>query len=457
MHIHILGICGTFMGGLALIAKAAGHKVTGFDTGVYPPMSTQLQEQGIELIEGYDPKQLTLQPDLFVVGNVVSRGNPLMEAILDHDLPYISGPQWLGEHILPGQHVFAIAGTHGKTTTSFMLAWILEHQGLKPNFLIGGVAPDLEVSARFSPDSALFVIEADEYDTAFFDKRSKFLHYRPRTLLINNLEFDHADIFKDLNAIQTQFHHVIRTVPANGLIIRPQQSEALDECMARGCWTPVQTIDNPTGWHSQTLAAGQVAIYEQQQLHGVLEWTLSGAHNRANALAAIVAAQQAGISPQKSIAALSQFQGIKRRMERRAHINHITVYDDFAHHPTAIELTLGGLAEQLQPNERIIAVLEPRSNTMKMGAMASRLAPALAKADHSFCYIEQQGKHALQWDATAVFAPLGSAVDLHTDIASLAQAVVAYAQPHDHIVIMSNGSFEGIHQQIIHGLQQRYS
>lgn len=456
MHIHILGICGTFMGGLALIARAAGHTVTGCDAGVYPPMSTQLQEQGIDLIEGYGTEQLELKPDLFVIGNVVSRGNPLMEAILDQGLPYTSGPQWLGENVLAQQHVLAVAGTHGKTTTSSMLAWILEHNGLKPNFLIGGVAPDLGVSARFDPTQSLFVIEADEYDTAFFDKRSKFVHYRPRTAILNNLEFDHADIFADLAAIETQFHHLVRTIPSNGLIIRPAEAPALDRTLERGCWTPVEQLESSTGWHSEQLEAGTVRIFFNGAQQGDIHWHLSGEHNRLNALAAIAAAQHVGVSPAQSCAALSQFQGIKRRMELRGTIEHIRVYDDFAHHPTAITLTLEGLRRQLTPNERILAVLEPRSNTMKLGAMAARLPESLACADHTFCYSESQGKHALNWDAQRTFAPLGDKASVIDNLDALAAAVVEKAQPHDHIVIMSNGSFGAVHDKILQGLRQRF-
>lgn len=456
MHIHILGICGTFMGGLALIARAAGHTVTGCDAGVYPPMSTQLQEQGIDLIEGYGVEQLELKPDLFVIGNVVSRGNPLMEAILDQGLAYTSGPQWLGENVLAHQHVLAVAGTHGKTSTSSMLAWILEHNGLKPNFLIGGVAPDLGVSARFDKNQPLFVIEADEYDTAFFDKRSKFVHYRPRTAILNNLEFDHADIFADLSAIETQFHHLVRTIASTGLIIRPAQAPALDRALARGCWTPVERLESPTGWYSEQSNADPVSIFFDGKKQGEIHWHLSGEHNRLNALAAIAAAHHVGIEPSDSCAALSQFQGIKRRMELRGTIHQIRVYDDFAHHPTAIALTLEGLAKQITPNERIIAVLEPRSNTMKLGAMAARLPESLACADHTFCYSENQGKHALNWDAQATFAPLGDKASVINDLNALAAAVIEKAQPHDHIVIMSNGSFGGIHEKILQGLTQRF-
>lgn len=457
MHIHILGICGTFMGGLALIARAAGHTVTGCDAGVYPPMSTQLEEQGITLIEGYGAEQIDLAPDLFVIGNVVSRGNPLMEAILEHNLPYTSGPQWLGDTILRSQHVLAVAGTHGKTSTSSMLAWILEYNGLKPNFLIGGVAPDLKVSARFSSEQSLFVIEADEYDTAFFDKRSKFVHYRPLTAILNNLEFDHADIFPDLSAIETQFHHLIRTIPATGLIIRPTDAPALDRTLARGCWTPVQHVESNTEWRAEQQSATQVDIYYAGNKQGEIHWHLSGEHNRLNALAAIAAAQHVGVNPKQSCLALSQFQGIKRRMELRDAIANIRVYDDFAHHPTAIALTLDGLRQQLPADERIIAVLEPRSNTMKLGAMAARLPAALSSANHTFCYSEHEGKHALNWDATATFAPLADKASVIADIDQLTAAVVQYAQPKDHIVIMSNGSFAAVHDKIILGLKQRFN
>ncbi|GGE64023.1 MAG TPA: UDP-N-acetylmuramate:L-alanyl-gamma-D-glutamyl-meso-diaminopimelate ligase [Paenalcaligenes hominis] len=457
MHIHILGICGTFMGGLALIARAAGHTVTGCDTGVYPPMSTQLEEQGIELIEGYGVEQLALKPDLFVVGNVVSRGNPLMEAILDQGLPYTSGPQWLGESILRSQHVLAVAGTHGKTSTSSMLAWILEYNQRQPNFLIGGVAPDLGVSARFNAEHSLFVIEADEYDTAFFDKRSKFVHYRPRTAILNNLEFDHADIFADLTAIETQFHHLVRTIPANGLVIRPHHADALDRVLERGCWTPVQTLEDSSGWHATQNAPGQLSVYYQSTHQGDIHWGLSGEHNRLNALAAIAAAQHVGVTPAQSCAALSAFKGIKRRMELRGTRAGIHVYDDFAHHPTAIALTLEGLAKHLPQNERILAVLEPRSNTMKMGAMAARLPEALRQAHHTFCYSEPSGKHALTWDAQRTFAPLAEAITIKDDLTELTQAIVQFAQPNDHIVVMSNGSFGGIHEHILRGLAQRFN
>jgi len=459
MHLHILGICGTFMGGLALIARAAGHRVTGCDAGVYPPMSTQLQAQGIDLIDGFDAAQTALGADLYVVGNVVSRGNSLMEAILDQGLPYVSGPQWLGQHILTDQHVLAVAGTHGKTTTSAMLAWILEEAGVSPNFLIGGVAPGLGVSARYQPGRRLFVIEADEYDTAFFDKRSKFVHYRPRTAILNNLEYDHADIFLDLDAIETQFHHLVRTVPSNGLLIRPADSPALDRVLARGCWTRVESFgDGPQtwGWSAQDATPHAFTVLRDQQPLGVVSWTLTGAHNRMNALAAIAAAQHVGVDPGEAIAALCSFAGVKRRMELRGTVGDIRVYDDFAHHPTAIATTLAGLRAALGADARIVAVLEPRSNTMKQGAMAAQLPAALAQADVVFCYFETGGKHALGWNPAQVLAPLGARVSVHQDVQALAQAVADAAQSGDAIVVMSNGSFGGVHQTLLDLLRQRH-
>jgi UDP-N-acetylmuramate: L-alanyl-gamma-D-glutamyl-meso-diaminopimelate ligase len=451
MHLHILGICGTFMGGLALIARAAGHRVTGCDAGVYPPMSTQLQEQGIDLIEGFQPEQLSLKPDLFVIGNVVSRGNPLMEAILDAGLPYTSGPQWLGELVLRNQHVLAVAGTHGKTTTSSMLAWILQWAGKKPNFLIGGVAPGLEVSARFDSKQSLFVIEADEYDTAFFDKRSKFVHYRPRTAILNNLEYDHADIFPDLAAIETQFHHLLRTIPRSGLVITPACDEALARVIARGCWAQHSAINTPGGWHTRTLDAMSFEVLQGKRHFGTVTWTQTGLHNQHNALAAIVAAQHVGVDPETSIAALCAFGGVKRRMEIRGTVRDITIYDDFAHHPTAIATTLAGLRAQVGA-QRILAVLEPRSNTMKLGAMAARLPAALADADLVFCFGQREGKQALGWDPAEVLASLGPRMQAHHDIEALIQAVAHCAQPGDHIVAMSNGGFAGVHGRLLETL-----
>ena len=452
MHLHILGICGTFMGGLALIARAAGHTVTGCDAGVYPPMSTQLQEQGIHLIEGFDADQLRLAPDLFVVGNVVSRGNPLMEAILDQGLPYTSGPQWLGEHILRDQHVLAVAGTHGKTTTSSMLAWILEHAGLAPNFLIGGIATDLGVSARYDAQQTVFVIEADEYDTAFFDKRSKFVHYRPRTAILNNLEYDHADIFPDLPAIETQFHHLVRTIPASGSIIRPVQSPALDRVLARGCWTPVETFGPGGLWQATEDDGHGFEVRHGNETAGTIAWELSGAHNRMNALAALAATRHTGVSLQAGIDALCRFRGVKRRMELRGTVNQVRVYDDFAHHPTAIQATLEGARRKLAAT-RILAVLEPRSNTMKLGTMASRLPDALGQADRVFCFGAHAGKHALGWDPAQVLAPLGSRASAYNDLDRMVQAIAAESRPGDAIVVMSNGSFGGIHQKLLDALR----
>ena len=454
MHLHILGICGTFMGGLALIARAAGHTVTGCDTGVYPPMSTQLEEQGIHLTEGFGAEQVNIKPDLFIVGNVVSRGNPLMEAILDQGLPYTSGPQWLGEHILQGQHVLAVAGTHGKTTTSSMLAWILEQTGHTPNFLIGGIAPGLKVSARFNPAHPLFVIEADEYDTAFFDKRSKFVHYRPRTAVLNNLEYDHADIFPDLNAIETQFHHLVRTVPSSGRIIRPAHCETLDRVIARGCWSPIDCFGDDGRWqYTDNGHASHFTVIEHGAVLGDVTWQLTGRHNRLNALAALAAANHAGVDPAAALDALSSFAGVKRRMEVRGIVNNITVYDDFAHHPTAIATTLDGLRRQVG-DARILAVIEPRSNTMKLGTMAAQLPDALKAADRVFCFGETTGKHALGWDPAVVLAPMGNRASGWHELGAMVQAITAQAQPGDHILIMSNGSFGGVHDKVLTALAQ---
>jgi UDP-N-acetylmuramate: L-alanyl-gamma-D-glutamyl-meso-diaminopimelate ligase len=455
MHLHILGICGTFMGGLALIARAAGHRVTGCDAAVYPPMSTQLAEQGIELIEGYSADQMSLAPDLYVIGNVVSRGNPLMEAILDAGARYVSGPQWLGDNILPGAHVLAVAGTHGKTTTSSMLAWILDANGQRPNFLIGGIANDLKVSARYDPTVRPFVIEADEYDTAFFDKRSKFVHYRPRTAILNNLEYDHADIFPDLTAIETQFHHLVRTIPAQGRIVMPSQSEALDRVIARGCWSETVSFGIEGAWQAGPAdEQGRFEVFRHGQSLGTVGWSLGGEHNRMNALAALAAAEHAGVPAAAGIEALSQFGGVKRRMELRGTVNGIKVYDDFAHHPTAIETTLEGLRRQVG-SARILAVLEPRSNTMKLGAMAARLPGSLQLADHAFCFGELSGKHALGWNPDEVLAPLGDRASSYHELDTLVQAIVQRAQPGDHILVMSNGGFGGIHGKLLDALAQK--
>lgn len=457
MHVHILGIGGTFMAGLALIARAAGHKVTGCDAGVYPPMSTQLAEQGIQFIEGFGADQLAFKPDLFIVGNVITRGTPVMEAILNRGLPYVSGPQWLGEQILQGRHVVAVAGTHGKTTTSSMLAWILEDAGLAPNFLIGGLAGNFGVSARYQADQPLFVIEADEYDTAFFDKRSKFVHYRPRTAILNNLEYDHADIFPDLAAIETQFHHLVRTVPSQGLIIRPTNSPALDRALARGCWTPVERFGPDGLWQTgSTHPDGGIDIVLQGRTAGTLHWTQTGEHNRMNALAALAAARALGVTPERGVQALSRFAGVKRRMELRGTVQGIRVFDDFAHHPTAIATTLQG-ARTGTGHGRLIAVLEPRSNTMKLGTMAARLPEALACADLIFCYGEKQGKQALGWDPAVVLAPLGERAKAYSDLATMVHDLAATAQPNDTIVIMSNGSFGGIHATLLAELAKEHT
>ena len=448
MHIHILGICGTFMGGIALIARAAGYRVTGCDANVYPPMSTQLAGQGIELIEGWSPDQLALKPDAYVVGNVVTRGNPLMEAILDRGLPYISGPQWLKENVLAGRWVVAVAGTHGKTTTSSMLAWILEHAGLEPGYLIGGVPENFHVSARLT-QSRFFVVEADEYDTAFFDKRSKFLHYPARTAVLNNLEFDHADIFPDLAAIETQFHHFVRTLPASGLIVANGRDEALARVLARACYTPVERFDAPEGWTTGLQQGDGFDVLLKGARQGRVEWTLTGAHNRANALGAIAAARHCGVSPAQAIAALSAFEGVKRRMEMRGSVDGVTVYDDFAHHPTAIETTIAGLRAKADGG-RVLAVIEPRSNTMKLGSMKDRLAASLAGADHVFCY-----SGGLQWDAAAALQPLGAKASISADLARLVEDIAASTRRGDHVLVMSNGGFGGIHDKLLQRLARK--
>ncbi len=457
MHIHILGICGTFMGGIAVLAKAAGHRVTGCDANVYPPMSTQLEAQGIELIEGFSPEQADLNPDIYVIGNVVARGNPLMEEILNRGLPYISGPQWLSEEVLQGKWVLAVAGTHGKTTTSSMLAWILEYAGLAPGFLIGGVPQNFGISARL-PDvprqdarsiSPFFVIEADEYDTAFFDKRSKFVHYRPRTAVLNNLEFDHADIFADLHAIETQFHHLVRTVPSQGLVVANGKEQSLQRVIERGCWTPVETFGTETGWQAANVdAGGSFDVMLNQQQQGRVNWDLLGEHNRMNALAALSAARHVGVSIEVGIAALGEFKNVKRRMETRGIVNGITVYDDFAHHPTAIATTVAGLRSKIG-NARILAVLEPRSNTMKLGVMKAALPESLEQADQVFCYGANLG-----WDASEALAPIQHKAATYDDIEKLVTAIVQSAHPGDHILVMSNGGFGGIHQQLLDRLKQ---
>jgi UDP-N-acetylmuramate: L-alanyl-gamma-D-glutamyl-meso-diaminopimelate ligase len=445
MHIHILGICGTFMGGIAVIARQAGHKVTGCDANVYPPMSTQLQAQGIELIEGFDAGQIDLKPDLFVIGNVVSRGNPLMEQILDQGLAFTSGPQWLYENILRGKWVLAVAGTHGKTTTTSMLAWILEHAGLNPGFLIGGVPLNFGISAR-TTDSSFFVIEADEYDTAFFDKRSKFVHYLPRTAILNNLEFDHADIFPDLAAIETQFHHLVRTLPGSGLIIAHGREQSMRRVLAKGVWTKVEWLGIEQGWTALPRDAHAFDVFFEGGPRGTVNWELLGDHNRNNALAALAASRHAGVPVAKGIDALAEFRNVKRRLEVSGAVNGVTVYDDFAHHPTAIETTIAGLRSKVG-NARILAVLEPRSNTMKMGIMKDALAGSLAGADLVFCYTNNLG-----WDAQPVLASLGAKAQCFEDLGALVAAIVAHSQAGDYVLTMSNGAFGGIHDRLLEAL-----
>ncbi|MBL8443839.1 MAG: UDP-N-acetylmuramate:L-alanyl-gamma-D-glutamyl-meso-diaminopimelate ligase [Zoogloeaceae bacterium] len=453
MHIHILGICGTFMGGVALLARAAGHTVTGCDSNVYPPMSTQLEEQGIALVEGYDAEQTCCGADLFVVGNAVSRGNPLLEAILDKGLAYTSGPQWLAEHILQGRWVLAVAGTHGKTTTTSMLAWLLEDAGFNPGFLVGGVPANFGVSARLT-DSNFFVIEADEYDTAFCDKRSKFVHYRPRTVILNNLEFDHADIFADLAAIETQFHHLVRTIPQSGRIVANAAEASLARVLDRGCWSELEWFDTnaDAGWRAAAMEGGAKAVFHLNgAMLGEAHMPMPGAHNLANALAAVAAARHVGITPAQALASLASFRGVKRRMEVRGVVKGVTVYDDFAHHPTAIELTIAGL-RQRAPQGRILAVLEPRSNTMKLGVMKARLPASLELADEVFCYA-----HGLGWDAAEALTPLGKKARTYVDLEQLVSDVVAHARADDHILVMSNGGFGGVHDKLLAALHARHA
>jgi UDP-N-acetylmuramate: L-alanyl-gamma-D-glutamyl-meso-diaminopimelate ligase len=444
MHLHILGICGTFMGGIAAIAREAGHRVTGCDANVYPPMSTQLEAQGIALIEGYDSDQLSIGPDVFVIGNVVTRGNPLMEEILDRGLRYVSGPQWLAENILSGRRVAAIAGTHGKTTTTAMLSWILDAAGLVPGFLIGGAPLNFDVSARLGAPGAPFVIEADEYDTAFFDKRSKFVHYRPRVAVLNNLEFDHADIFADLGAIQTQFHHLVRTVPRTGLLVVNGKDPHLAAVLDRGCYTPVERFGVDDGWHAAAGGSGAgFRVMRASESMGDLDWDILGEHNRSNALAAIAAARYFGVAPAEAIAALARFRNVKRRLEVVGEVGGITVYDDFAHHPTAIETTLAGLRSKVG-RARILAVLEPRSNTMKLGIWKDALAASLRGADAVFCY-----GAGMDWDVAGAMAALGTQAEVIEDFDALIARIAACARPGDHVLVMSNGGFNGLHRKLV--------
>jgi UDP-N-acetylmuramate: L-alanyl-gamma-D-glutamyl-meso-diaminopimelate ligase len=435
-----------------LLAKAQGHRVTGADANVYPPMSTQLEEQGIELIEGYEPSQLEPAPDLVIIGNAMSRGNPAVEYVLDRGLPYTSGPQWLRDHVLQGRWVIAVAGTHGKTTTSSMVAWVLEYAGLAPGYLIGGIPQNFKVSARLG-EEPFFVIEADEYDSAFFDKRSKFVHYLPRTLILNNLEYDHADIFDDIKAIQKQFHHVVRTVPGNGLVIHPQADVYLAEVLASGCWTPVQVIGE-RGWQARLLRedGSEFEVLYGGRSFGVVRWACTGQHNVNNGLAAIAAARHAGVPAEQGVAALCEFGGVKRRMEVVGQVAGITLYDDFAHHPTAIKTTLDGLRKQVA-DKRVLAIIEPRSNTMRLGVHKPHLAPATAQADAVIWY-QPQG---LDWDLQPVIDASPVPATVMQDIDTIVAQVTAEANAGDHIVIMSNGGFGGIHGKLLASLRARFA
>ncbi|MFD3351278.1 UDP-N-acetylmuramate:L-alanyl-gamma-D-glutamyl-meso-diaminopimelate ligase [Alteromonas macleodii] len=449
MHVHILGICGSFMGGIAAIAKSLGHKVTGSDKNVYPPMSTQLEALGIELTEGYCESQFDPAPDMVVIGNAMSRGNPAVEYVLNRNLPYTSGPQWLLDNLLKDRWVIGLSGTHGKTTTSSMVAWILEHAGLNPGYLIGGVPENFGVSARVG-ESPFFVIEADEYDSAFFDKRSKFVHYRPKTLVINNLEFDHADIFADLGAIQTQFHHLVRMVPENGLILTPNNTPAIEDMLKKGCWSSRQSLGKE--WHAELLKkdGSEFNVLHNGVIAGRVTWALVGQHNVDNALMAIAAAHHAGVTLPDAIDALSFFKNVKRRMEVKGEVNNITLYDDFAHHPTAIATTLDGLRKKVG-NARILAVLEPRSNTMKMGVHKDTLANSWQKADEVYLY-EPEG---MDWSLVDSVAHSNAPTHCFRDVEKIVQGVCNVAQPGDHILVMSNGGFEGIHGRILDALKMK--
>ena len=469
MHLHILGICGTFMGGLAALAREAGHTVTGCDANVYPPMSDQLRALDIELIEGFGADQLALKPDVFVVGNVVSRGNPLMEAILDAGHAYTSGPQWLADHVLQGRHVLAVAGTHGKTTTTAMLAWVLEQAGLQPGFLVGGVPMNFGVSARLgsaspgarlgspSPGARLgsgqpFVIEADEYDTAFFDKRSKFVHYRPRTAILNNLEFDHADIFDDLAAIERQFHHLVRSVPSSGRLVVNAREESLQRVLAQGCWSEVVRFGARKETPGELRSRGEPHAFDVLRGSlkiGRVDWSLLGEHNQLNALAAIAAAEHVGVPPDAAAKALAQFKNVRRRLELRGEVNGVRVYDDFAHHPSAMRTTVNGLRRKVG-DARILAVFEPRSNTMKLGAMKALLPWSLEEADLAFCHSAGLG-----WDAAQALSPMAAQAVVCDNIDRLVAAVVAATKPGDHVLCMSNGGFGGVHAKLLSALAGR--
>lgn len=452
MHIHILGICGTFMGSLAQLAKALGHKVTGSDANVYPPMSTQLEQAGIELIQGFDPIHLKPTPDLVIIGNAMSRGNPSVEYVLNQGIAYTSGPQWLHDFVLPNKWVLAVAGTHGKTTTSSMLAWILEYAGKKPGFLIGGVTKNFPTSARLG-ESEFFVVEADEYDSAFFDKRSKFVHYNARTVILNNLEFDHADIFSDLAAIQTQFHHLVRTVPGNGLIISPVEDQAINEVLIKGCWTTQTKFSLESAdceWHAKLNSedGSSFSIFNNQQKITDINWHQTGLHNVNNAMAALIAARNVGVDPATSAKALENFAGVKRRMECLADINSIKVYDDFAHHPTAIKTTLAGLRAKIG-TEKIIAIIEPRSNTMRMGVHKDALGKSTIDADMVLWYQPAN----VDWAMSDVVNKSPVPAKLLRDLDQLVKTAASLKENNTHFVIMSNGGFGGVHQKLIDALK----
>ncbi|MEO8102326.1 MAG: UDP-N-acetylmuramate:L-alanyl-gamma-D-glutamyl-meso-diaminopimelate ligase [Betaproteobacteria bacterium] len=453
MHIHILGICGTFMGGIAVLARGAGHTVTGCDEGVYPPMSTQLESAGIRLHNGFDAAQLDeFAADLYVVGNVMTRGMPVIEEMLNRSLPYISGPQWLGENLLFGKWVLAVAGTHGKTSTSAMLAWILDYAGLGPGFLIGGVPTNFGITARAPQgDSPFFVIEADEYDTAFFDKRSKFVHYRPRTTILNNLEYDHADIFANVEAIETQFHHLVRTLPANGLLVANACDDHILRTLDKGCWTIVETFGPGSTWDFRRGERdAQFHVMFNRGDRGMVDWGQMGIHNTLNALAALAAARHAGVPIKLGIEALNTFTGVARRMENKGEIDGVTVYDDFAHHPTAIQTTVTGLRKRIGTHARILAVLEPRTNTMKLGAMSAALPGSLANADVVFVYANNLG-----WDVASAFESIGSRTGVFENLDAMVDAIVVMSKPGDHILVMSNGGFGGVHGKILGKLARR--
>ncbi|OCH04286.1 UDP-N-acetylmuramate:L-alanyl-gamma-D-glutamyl-meso-diaminopimelate ligase [Aliivibrio fischeri] len=445
MHIHILGICGTFMGGAATLARQLGHKVTGCDANVYPPMSTLLESQGIEIIEGFDPSQLDPAPDLVVIGNAMSRGNPCVEYVLDKNLKYTSGPQWLQEFLLQDRWVMAVAGTHGKTTTSSMLAWVLEECGYKPGFLVGGVLGNFGESARLG-ESMFFVVEADEYDSAFFDKRSKFVHYRPRTLVLNNLEFDHADIFDDLAAIQRQFHHLIRTVPSTGRIFAPKQDKPLEQVLEQGCWSELEFTGEDGQWKAIKLQkdGSQFDVYLEGEKVGQVNWDLVGDHNVSNALMVVASARHVGVTPDLACEALGKFINTKRRLELKGELNGVTVYDDFAHHPTAIDLTLNGLRNKVG-DKKIIAVLEPRSSTMKLGVHKDTLAASLHAADSVYLYQPDN----IAWSVDDVAQQCTQPAHTHNNIDAFVDMIVNEAQPGDQILVMSNGGFEGIHGKLL--------